>query len=114
MDIEGGRSIEIAHLGEGIDANVNLSSAEGRMKAVPYVILSGPRVRPCRRRLAGRRGDIAEDIPSKGNRLIQSIQEQGISCSRGSRLLREARDVLKTGNGKHRNGKIRGDVRGSL
>jgi hypothetical protein len=104
MDIEGGRSIEIGHLDEGIDAHVDLSSAEGRMKAVPYVILSGPRVETLPQAIGKEGAGISPKILlPKGNRLIQSVQEsKEISFSRGSRLLREARDALK--NRKRQNG----------
>ncbi len=97
MDIEGGRSIEIAHFREDIDAYVYLSSAEGRMKAVPYVILSGPRVETLPQAIGRESAGISPKILlPKGNRLIQSIQEsKEISFSRGSRLFREAKDVLK-------------------
>jgi hypothetical protein len=104
MAIEDDRSIEIAHFGDGIDAYVDLSSAEGRMKAVPYVRLSGPRaeILPI---ASGREGagiSMKTPLPD-GYRIIQSIQEsKEISFSRGSRLLREARDALK--NRKRQNG----------
>ncbi len=97
MAIEDGRSIEIAHLGEGIDAYVDLSSAEGRMKAVPYVKLSGPRVEilPAADGREGA-GISTKTLLPKENRIIQSVQEsKEISFSRGSRVLREAKDVLK-------------------
>ncbi len=97
MAIEGSRSIEIAHIGEGIDAYVDLSSAEGRMKAVPYVKLSGSRVEAPP---PGDGGEGAGISPKKllpeGNRITQSVQEsKEISFSRGSRLLREVKDALK-------------------
>jgi hypothetical protein len=104
MAIEGDRSIEIPNLGEGIDAYVDLSSAEGRMKAVPYVKLSGPRVETLPI-ASGREGaGISTKTPlPDGWRIIQSVQEsKEISFSRGSRLLREARDALK--NRKRQNG----------
>lgn len=92
-----GRTIEVAHIGEGIDAYVELSSAEGRMKAVPYVKLSGPRVET----LPLADGKKCAGISTKtslpdGNRLIESVREsKEISFSRGSRLFREAKDALK-------------------
>jgi hypothetical protein len=97
MAIEGDRSIEIPSLGEGVDAYVDLSSSEGRMKAVPYVILSDPRAETLPM-ADGREGAgiSPKSLLPEVNRIIHSVQEsKEISFSRGSRLLREAKDALK-------------------
>ena len=97
MAIEGSRSIEIAHLGEGIDAYLDLFSTEGRMKAVPYVILSDPRVETLPM-ADGREGAgiSPKSLLPEVNRIIHSVQEsKEISFSGGSKLLRETRDALK-------------------
>jgi hypothetical protein len=97
MAIEDSRSIEIAHLGEGIDAYLDLFSTEGRMRAVPYVILSDPRVEiPLAADGREGAGISPKSLLPEVNRIIQSVREsKEISFSRGSKLLREARDVLK-------------------
>lgn len=104
MAFEGDRSIEIPSLGEGVDAYVDLSSADGRMKAVPYVKLSGPRVENLPMTYGREGAEISpKAILPDGNRFLQSVQEsKEISFSRGSRLLREAKDALK--NRKRKNG----------
>jgi hypothetical protein len=97
MAIEGSRSIEIAHLGEGIDAYLDLFSTEGRMKAVPYVLLSYPQgeTLPMADGREGAGISPKSHLPEV-NRIIRSVREsKEISFSRGSRLLREARDALK-------------------
>lgn len=104
LAIDDGRMIEVARIGERIDAYAVFSSAEGMMKAVPYVKLSGLRVESFM--ACGREGaeTSAKTLFPEGNRIIRSERKsKEISFSRGSRLLREAKDTLK--NRKRKNAK---------
>ncbi|NJD62383.1 MAG: hypothetical protein FIA93_06645 [Deltaproteobacteria bacterium] len=85
--MEGTRSIQIGHLGERIEASVEISSGEGKMSAVPLVRI---KENPVREVAAS-----AENADIPRNALSSLLLDDAISLSRGRKLLDQAKEVFK-------------------
>lgn len=64
---DNGRTIQIGHLGENIQPCVQMSTKDGRMSAVPYVIVSGPATPGREETPNGEPNPIEEAVARAGN-----------------------------------------------
>jgi hypothetical protein len=99
MAIEEHDSIRVGRLFDGIEAHVDISSAEGRMSAVPRFIIEDK----FRNRMRGAAEGKEQEMKSlakiikeeKAESLAKTIREGGISYSNGVRLVDRVKDAVK-------------------
>lgn len=87
MAIEGNRSIRAGRLGDGIEAYVNISSADGRMSAVPQIRIKEKPENTMR--------GAADGKEEEAKTLTKILPEGGISYSNGVKLIDQVREAVK-------------------
>jgi len=85
--IDGSRSIRIGHLGEGIEASVEISSFDGRMSATPQL-----KIKEDPKNDARTSGDGKEGAKKS---LTDILPEGEISFSKGVRLIDQAKEAIR-------------------
>lgn len=85
--VEGSNSIRVGRVGDAIEAYVNISSAEGRMSAVPRF-----RIMENREISLGGAGNGKQE---EGKSLTKLLPEGGISYSSAVKLIDQAREAVR-------------------
>jgi len=92
------RSIQIGHFGDKVEAFVEISSINGRMRAIPLLkIKENPKntEQTAGESKEGAKKSLA-NILTGGNKSVESLRESGeISVSKGGKLIDQAREAIK-------------------